>query len=149
MLHDQHFPLVTSRFNKNVHKISDFMTTGLLTSRTTKIRLHKLALANNTHDNWTKYRTYRNIFNKTVRASKKFHFVSKLNSYSRNPKKTWDILSKLTTGKSTAAQIDKISIDNKVITDPLSMANEFNKFFSEVGRKIHDSVEPIDKHETS
>ena len=26
------------------------------------------------------------------------------------------------------------------------MANEFNKFFSEVGRKIHDSVEPIDKH---
>ena len=36
-LHDHHFPLTTTKFNKNIHRISDFMTTGLLISRSTKL----------------------------------------------------------------------------------------------------------------
>ena len=43
-LNDLHFPLTSVKFNKNFHKISDFMTLGLLTSRATKLRLHKIAL---------------------------------------------------------------------------------------------------------
>ena len=43
-LFDLHFPWVTSNFNRNVHKISNFMTVGLLTSRKTKLKLLKLSL---------------------------------------------------------------------------------------------------------
>ena len=46
-LHDLHFPLTSSRFNKNIHQISDFMTPWLLVSRTNKLKLHRVALTDN------------------------------------------------------------------------------------------------------
>ena len=144
-LHNLHFPLTTTKFNKNYHKVSDFMTTGLLISRRNKILLHKTALVTNTHDNWTTYRNYRNLFNKTIRASKKLHYESKLATNAKNPKKTWDILKELTTGKTTHNNIDKISADNQIITDRNAMAEEFNKFFASAGRKVYQSVQPTTK----
>ena len=137
--------LTTTKFNKNYHKVSDFMTTGLLISRRNKILLHKTALVTNTHDNWTTYRNYRNLFNKTIRASKKLHYESKLATNAKNPKKTWDILKELTTGKTTHNNIDKISADNQIITDRNAMAEEFNKFFASAGRKVYQSVQPTTK----
>ena len=53
LFHDQYFPLTTCKFNKNIHRISDFMTTGLLTSRLNKIRLHRTAFNSNNIDDWT------------------------------------------------------------------------------------------------
>ena len=95
-LHDTNFPLTTAKFNKNIHKISDFMTMGLLISRTNKLKLHKVALTDNVPFNWQQYRTYRNIFNKTVKLSKKLHYQTNIERNSKNPKKTWDILRELT-----------------------------------------------------
>ena len=143
LLHDQHFPMTTTKFNRNKHKISEFMTVGLLTSRSTKIKLHKIALTDNTHDNWNKYRTYRNLFNKTIRNSKKLHYETQLRNNAKNPKKTWDTLRELTTGKTTKAHKDKIVVDNCTITDEQTMADEFNKFFSQAGKKIYETVSPI------
>ena len=57
-------------------------------------------------------------------------------------KKTWDILRELTTGKTGQVQIDKINVNGKTISEPIVMANEFNSFFTRVGRNIADSVEP-------
>ena len=71
-LHDLHFPLTTVKFNKNFHKISEFMTPGLLTSRRTKLTLHQTAITSNTPHNWNTYRNYRNLFNKLIRISKNF-----------------------------------------------------------------------------
>ena len=68
------------------------MTTGLLISRNTKLKLHKVALTDNVQFNWQQYRTYRNIFNKTVKLSKKIHYLSNIEQNAKNPKKTWDIL---------------------------------------------------------
>ena len=148
MLHNQHFTLVSHRFNKNIHKNEDFMTNGLLNSRRQKIRLHKTALSDNSIPNWTKYKTYRNLFNKTLRASKRLHYDNQLKANIRNPKKTWDILKELTTGHKTQSTIDKITVDNQVITDPTNMADNFNKFFTGIGRKIHDSVTPTQRPPT-
>ena len=139
-LHDLHFPLTASKFNKNYHKISDFMTPGLLISRSTKLKLHKIALTDNVPYNWSEYRKYRNIFNKTVRASKKLYYMNNIVKNAKNPKKTWDILRELTTGKTEKNQIDKIKVNDKIITEPTCMANEFNNFFTRVGRNIANSV---------
>ena len=147
-LHDLHFPLTTSRFNKNIHKISNFMTTGLLISRNTKLKLHKVALTDNVQFNWQQYRTYRNIFNKTVKLSKKIHYLSNIELNAKNPKKTWDILRELTTGKKDQIPIEKIKVDGKVITEPTLMANEFNSFFTRVGRSIANGVEPTSREPT-
>jgi hypothetical protein len=42
-LFDLNFPFKTTLFNKNIHRISNFMTTWLLISRDNKIRLHKIS----------------------------------------------------------------------------------------------------------
>jgi hypothetical protein len=91
-LYDLHFPVVTSRFNRNFNKISDFMTKGLLVSRRTKINLLKRSLTEPTEQNKLKYREFRNLYNKLLRIRKKSHLQERLNKCQKNPKKTWEIL---------------------------------------------------------
>jgi hypothetical protein len=76
-LFELHFPLTKIKNNKNLYPKNDFMTPGLLTSRLTKINLHKLSLTNPTVY-LSKYKTYRNVFNATIRASK--NYIMKLSS---------------------------------------------------------------------
>ena len=90
-LYDLNFPLTKFKFNKNVHKINDYLTSGLLISRKTKILLHKKAASERTIEANQKYRTYRNLFNTLVRKSKKMYFETNLNSNKKNPKKNMGI----------------------------------------------------------
>ena len=60
-------------------------------------------------------------------------------------KKTWDILKELTTGKKNPSPIEKIKSNGSLLTDPSLIANEFNSFFTKVGRSIADAVEPTTK----
>ena len=147
-LHDRNFPLTSSKFNRNLHRISDFMTTGLLISRKNKLNLHKIALTDNVPFNWQQYKTYRNIYNKTLRASKTLHITAKIKSNAKNPKKTWEILREITTGKAEQVSLEKIKVNGDIITDQNKMAEEFNNFFSQAGKNVSDSVEPTTKQPT-
>ena len=63
------------------------MTTGLMISWSNKLKLHKIALTDNVPYNWTHYRNYRNVFNKTVRASKKLYYLTNIEKNAKNPRK--------------------------------------------------------------
>jgi hypothetical protein len=86
-LYELTFPQKKVRFNKNFHKQSPFMTAGLLISRQTKNNLFKIQLVNKTLDNVTKYKNYKQIYFKTIRAAKKLYFRNKLRANVNNPKK--------------------------------------------------------------
>jgi hypothetical protein len=86
-LFEMHFPLTKNKFNRNFHKVNDFMTSGLLISRRTKVSLKKKAILNPTNF-LDLYKRYRNIFNSTIRLSKKLYLKEKFKSYEKNPKKT-------------------------------------------------------------
>ena len=81
------FPLKSFKFNKNINKRNDFMTQGLLTSRQTKNLLHIEAIKNPTFESINKYKQYRNLYNKTVRAMKQLHYEINIDKNMRNPKK--------------------------------------------------------------
>jgi hypothetical protein len=142
-LYDLHFPVVTVRFNKNYHKINDFMTTGLVTSRRTKNRLLQITLNDPCENNIKKYREFRNLYYKLIRVSKKMHYSNNLNVNAKNPKKTWEILRELTSTKKCHEKIEKICTPVRTLMGDQDMANEFNNFFSSVGRNISDSVVPL------
>jgi len=76
---DATFPLTELKFNKNMHKVNNFMTAGLLTSRGTKIALHKQCLVNPTPLSLNNYKQFRNLYNRTLRAAKILHIKNKLN----------------------------------------------------------------------
>jgi hypothetical protein len=107
-LYDIHFPEVKVRFNKNHHKINDFMTQGLLISRHKKLELQKKSLTNPTPANLATYKNYRNIFNKTIRARKKLFNKDNLEANANDPKKTWQTLNEIVSGEKKHAKIDKI-----------------------------------------
>jgi hypothetical protein len=88
--HDACFPLVRKRFNKNIHTKNPFMTLGLLVSRNTKNKLHKISVANPTLENKEKYKKFKSVYFRVLRGAKKLNFTSKLTENAKNPKKTWD-----------------------------------------------------------
>ena len=65
--------------------------------------------------------------------------------YQKNPKKTWDLLKETTFGTKTSREIKEITSNGKTTNDPNEMANIFNKFFAEIGKKISDSVQHAEK----
>jgi hypothetical protein len=145
MLYDLHLPVKIVKFNKNCHKISGFMTRGLLVSRRKKDDLYKVSIASPSQRNTEQYRTYRNLYNKLIRISKKSFIETQINSNKKNPKKLWDILKENSTGKKDNTKIEKIMSSSGLLTDEQSIANEFNKFFGSVGTKISNSVNKTSK----
>ena len=68
------------------------MTKGLLISRSKKLSLCKFSLKNPTDASITCYKKYRNLYAKTIIASKKLYFEQQLLKYQSDSKKTWKIL---------------------------------------------------------
>jgi hypothetical protein len=55
-------------------------------TRTNKINLLKLSLSEPSDDNKEKYEAYRNLYNKLIRLSKKFHIENQINSNKKKSK---------------------------------------------------------------
>jgi hypothetical protein len=142
-LYDLHFPLTNHNFNKNKCSKHDFMTTGLLISRTRKIELHKMSIINPTLY-LNNYRTYRNMYNSLIRASKKLHYDAKFALFAKNPKKIWNLLNEITGNNknSSGANISHINDNGTNISSPPDIANAFNSFFVKAGQNISESVPP-------
>jgi hypothetical protein len=121
------------------------MTPGLLQSCKTKLTLRKISLNDPSVTNLDNYKNFRNLYNKTLRTSKKVYFEQKIQQNKKNPKKTWDTLKEATYGSLFHQSIDKITVNDMPVNDPMQIANEFNKFFTSIGSQIADSVEPVEK----
>ena len=144
-LYEIHFPAKTVPFNKNVHKINNFMTKGLLISRLRKNALLKASLALRNANASLAYKKYRNIFNSLIRASKLMYYKDQLSKNKKNPKKIWQIIKEVSTGSKSVEKIEKITVNNVTTDDPAKISEHFNKFFSEVGKQISESVLPTQK----
>jgi hypothetical protein len=77
-----------------------------------------------------------------VRKSKNRYFEENLNANVKNPKKSWELLKEVTIGTKQNKKIQKISVNGEQISDSLLIAEEFNSFFTNIGKTISDSVRP-------
>ena len=141
-LYDLHFPLIHSKFNRNIHGLNKFMTRGLLISRVRKNLLLKNCAKNRTLENASAYRTYRNLYNSVLRASKKLYYKDQISKNRKNPKKIWELIKEVSTGQKTTQPIEKIKINDTLIEDKQQIAEHFNNFFTKIGQEISDSVPP-------
>ena len=78
MLYDLNFPYQNFKFNKNVHSKQNFMTKDLMTSRAKKNELHVISLNNPTQENIERFKSYRNIYNKLIRAMKQLYYETNI-----------------------------------------------------------------------
>jgi hypothetical protein len=122
--------------------MNKFMTNGLLISRKTKNSLHLLAVADPSPQNLNRYKTFNWVFQRTIRAAKKLHISNKLRENANNPKKTWQTLNEILGKGERTNTVQQINVNGHVSSDNLDMANHFNKFFTNVGEEIANSVPP-------
>lgn len=145
-LHQLYFPIKEIRFNKNIHAIEPWITSGILTSRRNKMSLCKLSIATPSPENIKHYKDYRNLYNKVVRASRKQYYEKILKKNQTNLKNTWNILKhacKKSNKKSNV--IDKININGVLIDNQSFIAEHFNDFFTSIAQKTVQQVIPTDK----
>ena len=144
-LFDLHFPLNRVKINRNKTKLNEFMTKGLLLSRKTKLKLLRKAKATRTEENWNKFKHYRNIYNSVLRKAKYFYWNDSIAKSADNPKQMWKVINAACNKSKKSNMIDKIRVENNIISDPQLIANLFNDHFAEVGTKVADSIPPTNK----
>jgi hypothetical protein len=83
-LYDTQFPVQRLKFNRNYHKLENWMSAGLLTSRREKNRLCKISLSEPSPFNLDKFKHYRNMYNRLIRAAKKLYFEIELSLTPKN-----------------------------------------------------------------
>ena len=88
-----------------------------------------------------RYKTIRNEIVSAIRQSKKEHFQNFFSSHSNNLRKTWrGIKSIININKKGKGSPESLLVNDDLITDPAAVANEFNSYFSNVARKLQNSI---------
>ena len=143
---EETFPLKEQRFNKNIHKAEKWITNGLLTSRRQKNELYKLYVQSPSVATSNMFKTYRNLYNKTLRCCKKTYFESELKKHSKNIAQTWKIIREATKkSKFNHSAISSVKCNGRETSDPQEMADIFNSHFTSIANKIAEKIPHTDK----
>ena len=125
------------------HKIirQPWITKGILKSskRLTKLYRRK-------HELTIQYTTYRNLFNNIKKKAREQYYDSLLKEAKNDIKKTWKILRPLV-GKQRQKEpiLNDFLINNNTVTDSSAIANEFSKFFANVGKDLQNNISNAQK----
>ena len=130
--HNRNFPQSRKRFNKNVHRRHPFMSAGLLVSRAAKNKLHLTAIKEPSQENIQRYKNFKTVYARVLRAAKKLNFKNRINENIGNPKKTWETLNDILGKTKKSDTISQININNVPESDPSKIANQFNTFFTSI-----------------
>ena len=87
--------------------------------------------------NGESYRRFRNHVNNKLKEEKQKYYLNKLDEAMGNSKKTWSILNNILNNKINRSHvIKKLKVNNELIEDSEQIANEFNTYFTNIGKKI-------------
>ena len=93
-------------------------------------------------EDWTAYRTSRNLVNKEIRLAKKRFYQSRINEASGDQKATWKVLNDLLGKKSCITKINELKSDGGVtITNPEDIADYMNKHFAAIGPNLASKIQ--------
>ena len=70
-----------------------------------------------------------------MRASKKMYFDNNLKNAKQNLKNTWQLLKEAIGSTGNNTKINELIVNREKIVDTTKMANCFNEFFSNAGKK--------------
>lgn len=149
---NENLPLKLITKKQKKRDLKPWITKGILKSMSIRDKLLKKFIKAKNQDSKTllhsKYKSYRNRITDLLRVSKKLHYQNFFNLNSKNPKRTWEgineIINKNT--RKTASTII-LNVNNKTVTDPSSISDEFNLFFTTVAEKIQSEIPKVGNFE--
>ena len=115
---------------------SPWITKGIKASSKKKQHLYsKLKKKKRNEKTKKEYQDYKKLFESIKKWSKKLYFSKLILKYKNNIKKTWQVI-KEAMGKEKCKQQNlpkKILVDKINITETESIAERFNKYFTQIG----------------
>ena len=99
--------------------------------------MHKKFILNRTPENEANFKLYRNTLNRTIQHAKSLYYQRKLEEHQDNPSKIWHYLLELIRKNKSKSDLPcSFELNGTKITNPGTIANEFNDYFSAVGHKL-------------
>ena len=145
-IRDKYMPLKTEKFNRNKHKIQDWVTPAIMRSAAKKNRLYaafkKEKIGSSAREKKKeKFKEYESVLNQVIRRAKTEYYREKFDSYVNNIKGTWNEIKKLLNKNRKVSKYPKTFIrDGVEYSDPKSIADSFNSFFTGIGPKLAQSI---------
>ena len=140
-----HLPFKMVRINKFKHKMSPWITNGLLVSLRTKSKLyknmHNINDQQRLYEAKCHYKSYCNLYKKTIRAAKKLFWHNQFDNTKNDMKATWKNINYLLgRNKSKSSFPDYFNHENTIINSPEQIAENFNLFYVNIGPKLADKI---------
>jgi hypothetical protein len=143
---DKHIPLKQLSICEMKFASKPWITSGLKVSISVKNKFYKKYLKTKSCYDHSKFKYYRNKLNHLLKISKKNYYNDYFLKNNSNSKRTWKGIKQIIHFRTKSnPKLNKIVLNNMDITDPLSIANEFNNYFSNVGKNLANIVPHTDK----
>ena len=139
-LYEIAFPKIKIKVNSK-NQLSPWITRGIIKSSKRKQKLYEKFLKNRNSANKENYKTSTHLFESIKQKSKKnYHNI--LNTYKSDMKRTWATMKEIIGSKrSSGASFPKrLVVNNFEIFDQMTIAENFNNFFSEIGPKLASKI---------
>ena len=143
---DKCMPCKWVKFNKHKHKKSNWITQGIIRSISFRDRLYQ-RLRSTSSDSplyntlKTNLKTYNKILKQSIRRAKANYYNSCFLRYKQDMKNTWSTIKEIINKKPEKKDYpDKFILDNHEITTPQEIADEFNKYFVEIGPTLAGKI---------
>ena len=143
---DESFPLVDSKKTTKKTPRQKWMTKGLANSCFTKSKLYKKFKTHPTIANEMKYKLYRNKLKSCLIKAEKKYYSDKLLSYEGNSKRIWNIISEIIALNKDKTLLFDFEENGAALTDPQTIVDKFNTFFSNIGTDLASKIPPTNVH---
>ena len=119
-----------------------WMTPAILCSINHKNKLFVEKLRKPSAANIANYNRFRNCLNKTISNAKQLFYNKEFSRCQNNPKKTWETLNELLKQKGNNDTLPSkiVSDAGAELNDAKTISEEFNKYFTEVGKKLKQNI---------
>ena len=140
-LYEIAFPKIKIKVNSK-NQLSPWITQGIIKSSKRKRKLYEKFWKNRNSANKENYKTFTRLFESIKQKSKKNYYHNILNTYKNDMKRTWATMKEIIGSKrSSGASFPKrLVVNNFDIFDQMTVAENFNNFFSEIGPKLESKI---------
>lgn len=148
---DECLPTKIKRFNRYKHKLSPWISSGIIDSIHFRDQLYKeFKMSINGSESYVILKQNLQVFNgilrKNIRLAKQKYYLDLFHKFKDDIKKTWDTI-KLIMNKSANKKSIPTSllINGEEITDQISIVEKFNNFFASIGPSLASKIDTSGK----
>ena len=146
---DKHVPITKLSLKEMRSSNKPWLTKGILKSINQKNAIHGIFIrAKNLHSKeiyHLELKMYKSMIIRLTRINKSKYYKTFFREHKTNYKRTREAVRSLINVKIKSKQISSLNINNQIETNPKTISEDFNKFFSTIAKDIDNKIIPTNK----